>query len=59
MEEHLTAPARTERWVMRLQPYRFVVKYRSGKTNIADCLLRLTQIKTEKSHVLRRTILCS
>ena len=38
---------------MRLQPYRFVVKYRSGKTNIADCLSRLTQIKTEKSRVSR------
>ena len=46
-------PARIERWVMRLQPYRFVVKYRSGKTNIADCLSRLTQIKTEKSRVSR------
>ena len=46
-------PARLERWVMRLQPYRFVVKYRSGKTNIADCLSRLTQIKTEKSRVSR------
>ena len=29
------------------------MKYRSGKTNIADCLSRLTQIKTEKSRVSR------
>ena len=29
------------------------MKYRSGKTNIADCLSRLTQIKTEKSRISR------
>ena len=43
--------ARIERMVLRLQPYRFTVKYKAGKSNIADPLSRLTQIKTEKSKV--------
>lgn len=33
--------ARIERWVLRLQPYSFTVKYRSGSKNIADVLSRL------------------
>ena len=37
--------------VLRLQPYRFTVRYKSGKLNIADPLSRLTQHKTEKSKV--------
>jgi len=33
--------ARMERWVLRLQPYRFKVQYIPGKQNIADPLSRL------------------
>lgn len=33
--------ARIERWVMRLQSYRFKVIYKPGKSNIADPLSRL------------------
>ena len=33
--------ARIERWVLRLQPYRFKVQYVPGKHNIADQLSRL------------------
>lgn len=33
--------ARIERWVLRLQSYKFNVVYKSGKTNIADPLSRL------------------
>ena len=33
--------ARIERWVLRLQPYRFKVQYIPGKQNIADPLSRL------------------
>ena len=36
-------PARVERWVLRLQPYRYTVRHVSGSHNIADCLSRLTQ----------------
>ena len=34
--------ARLERWVLRLQQYRFRVQYVPGKQNIADSLSRLT-----------------
>lgn len=34
-------PARIERWVLRLQSYKFVVRYRKGADNIADPLSRL------------------
>lgn len=36
--------ARIERWVLRLMPYEFVVKYRRGKDNIADPLSRLSAV---------------
>ena len=36
-------PARVERWVLRLQPYRYTVRHVPGPRNIADCLSRLTQ----------------
>lgn len=33
--------ARVERWVLRLQAYRYNIKYKPGKSNIADPLSRL------------------
>jgi hypothetical protein len=42
--------ARIERWVLRLQPYRFKVKYRPGNENIADCLSRLTSKSESHDH---------
>lgn len=33
--------ARIERWVLRLQPYRYEVVYKQGKSNVADPLSRL------------------
>ncbi len=35
--------ARVERWVLRMQPYTFTVRYVPGKANIADPLSRLQQ----------------
>lgn len=38
--------ARIERWVLRLQSFSFVVKYRKGKSNVADPLSRLVEEQT-------------
>lgn len=42
-------PARIERWLLRLQAYRFQVMYKSGKENIADSISRLCDISSTKS----------
>lgn len=46
--------ARIERWVLRLQPYKFKVKYLPGGKNIADPLSHLSQTegpaKTSSPH---------
>ena len=41
--------ARIERWILRLQPYVFSVKYLPGQLNIADALSRLTKIEEKES----------
>lgn len=40
--------ARIERWVLRLQAYRYKVIYRPGKSNIADPISRLCQMAPTK-----------
>ena len=46
--------ARIERWILRLQPYKFKVKYLPGRKNIAEPLSRLSQtegpMKTSLAH---------
>ncbi|XP_036340795.1 uncharacterized protein K02A2.6-like [Rhagoletis pomonella] len=42
-------PARIERWLLRLQPYKFKVVYRAGKENIADSVSRLSKIQRTSS----------
>lgn len=42
-------PARIERWVLRLQAFKFKVIYQSGKSNIADSVSRLCQLAEDKS----------
>lgn len=40
--------ARIERWVLRLQAYRYKVIYRPGKSNIADTISRLSQTSSSE-----------
>lgn len=40
-------PARIERWLLRLQVFRFTIKYKSGKSNIADPLSRLYKLESD------------
>lgn len=42
-------PARIERWLLRLQSFKFKVIYRSGKDNIADSVSRLCKISNTSS----------
>lgn len=44
--------ARIERWVLRLQSYRYKVIYKPGKSNIADPLSRLAQSPNYAENVL-------
>ncbi|XP_021343899.1 uncharacterized protein K02A2.6-like [Mizuhopecten yessoensis] len=48
--------ARIERWVMRLMPYRFKVRYAPGSGNIADALSRLVDTRNVgQSEIERET----
>lgn len=42
-------PARIERWLLRLQTFKFKVIYQPGKSNIADSFSRLCKIEKEQS----------
>lgn len=41
-------PGRIERWVLRMQPYKFRVIYKPGKQNVADSLSRLSHLDDER-----------
>lgn len=43
--------ARIERWVLRLQSYKFNIRYSPGKNNIADPLSRLCKLSTNPLQV--------
>ncbi|XP_062121662.1 uncharacterized protein K02A2.6-like [Drosophila sulfurigaster albostrigata] len=40
-------PARSERWLLRLQAFKFIVKYKTGNENIADTFSRLCRLSPE------------
>lgn len=40
--------ARIERWIMKLMPYNFTVRYAPGKGNIADALSRLVDTRCDE-----------
>ncbi|KAK9701343.1 Reverse transcriptase (RNA-dependent DNA polymerase) [Popillia japonica] len=42
-------PARIERWLLRLQAFKFTIKYRPGKSNIADPLSRLYKLEADET----------
>lgn len=42
-------PARIERWLLRLQAFKFKVVYKAGKENIADSLSRLCRVNNPSS----------
>lgn len=52
--------ARIERWIMRLQSYKYRVVYQPGKNNIADPLSRLCKIPKElpptQDHILHNIV---
>ena len=48
--------ARLERWILRIQSYKFKVIYRPGKTNIADPLSRLSTASTSSSKINEKYI---
>ena len=43
--------ARIERWVLRLQPFNYKVRYVTSRENIADALSSLTKIPASKGYV--------
>ena len=47
--------ARIERWVLRLQPYQFVVQYKAGADNPADYLSRHPASNTNQSTMAEET----
>ena len=42
-------PGRIEKWILKLQQFKFTVNYRPGKTNIADPLSRLSKINSAET----------
>ena len=49
--------ARIERWILRLQPYSFKVKYLPGEKNIADSLSRLLQEENQADLTVAHKVL--